>query len=336
MRYLIVRCTGGAMSQLLAVSNAIYLRQQKGINFKIHHFVFGVGTKYSFALRNLLKDHEVLDLEHVHRGYSEHTSVKNGVVVENGPLQKVSLESMYSAIRGRRVDKIVKWKVRREFILNASIQSLNSVPLNTRILSGNYVPLDNAEVLNELRVRFLNFGENSPFLRPEVKCDVVIHYRIGDIRLKYDLPTTSGDGILDPKSFLRAVKSIPGWESLSIGVVSDSPAVASKMLEDVGLKTISLSYRNNLWIDLQQMIHCRYFIGSHSQVSAFASAVRKSRNLLSYSPNLDSSKKPSVWRIAGARGFDAEYLSRSHPIFSLKANYEGNPTYNIYEKDGSL
>lgn len=331
--YLEVRTTGGAISQLLGLSNGVYLKGKNNRAFKIRHYLFGVGTYYPFALRKLLNNDEVLDLNFVHRGYQVNESITSGMLVENGPLQRMSFEKIYTPLRGTKLDSLIRWNIFRHKTLNGTIERLNSVSQKTKVISGNYVPLVDSYVIEDIKKRFEVMNKYSPFAIPKnVNYDVLIHYRIGDIRLKYSIPTTKGDGIIHPKYFARQIATIFKKKRVSVGVVSDSPKEAVRLLGEVGIDAKLANSENNLWLDLQHMIHAKMFIGSHSQVSAFAATIREHNSLESYLPLYDSEGRVSIWKSPNSFSFDAHYLGKSDAIFNKQVNFENNPVYKIYEE----
>lgn len=334
--FFVLKTAGGAASQLLGLTNALYLSRRLNLNFKVKHYIYGVGTCYPFALKTLLRDNEILDLSFVHRGYLEQDSILPGMIVEDGPLQRISWERFYGLIRATRIDKELKWKMRKEMVLDAKKESLDKVSKNISSISGSFAPLSEPWLMSELENRFSNSSLTSPFDKPEGEhFDIVIHYRIGDIRLKYAIPTTVGDGIMSPETIRFLIEQIKysrfqNKKLLSIGVVSDSPNLALKLLSEVGIKATIANTNFELWSDLQQMIDADVLIGSMSQVSAFASAVRSAKQKYSYLPNNNSIGKETNWTGEFIQKYLGKYLGAEHEIFDKKANKENNPVYGIY------
>lgn len=90
--YFIVKSAGGIASQLMALSNAIYVSELFNRPFKFVHYSHGTGVYYPFGISELLKSDELLNPNLVHRGYKENLEIPIGRIVEDGPLQLMSME----------------------------------------------------------------------------------------------------------------------------------------------------------------------------------------------------------------------------------------------------
>jgi hypothetical protein len=99
--YIHVKIAGGATAQCLGLMNAIYASNKLGVPFKISYYPYSTGTYWPFAIKFLLKEHEVLDLNLGTRGLTNTAELETGKIIKAHPLFRTgfSYEKLLSLIR---------------------------------------------------------------------------------------------------------------------------------------------------------------------------------------------------------------------------------------------
>jgi hypothetical protein len=169
------------------------------------------------------------------------------------------------------LDFIIK-RVFGEYVVKGKVSRLKRVPSNIKSITGIFPPLLDPDVICEVSQRIDNSGFKNPFKKISKERDIVIHYRLGDMRkLPARTRDLGGHGVVDPVIFyeiLSELDLIAG--TAEIFVVSDEPHLALKLLEEAGLKKLFKVDSSNVWDDLCVIASAKVFIGSLSQFSSFA------------------------------------------------------------------
>ena len=338
--YFIVKSAGGIASQLMALSNAVYVSKLLQRPFKFVHYSYGTGVYYPFGISKLLKSDEVLDSNLVHGSYNKNATVSVGKIIEDGPLQSMSLERVYGKIRGDNLDTKLKWLLRREWALLASQQRLDQVSRKLKYLSGGYPPINDKESHVDLSQRFSNSDLPNPYLLGRAakkdKASVTIHYRIGDMRFKYLYPTAKGDGIVSPIVFKQILSDLQAREELEIHVVSENPNLAKKLLGEVGIKATGASGVTSIWEDLTTMCGSKYLISPYSTVSIFAAWVRDYSFLETFFPEVNSIGIKPKWNLGKVHFYKPIYLTNEHWIYQEKSQNTNPAAYDDYSRHNQL
>jgi hypothetical protein len=271
---IIVKCAGGATAQLLALSNAIYLSIKLNRPFKIKYYPYSTGTYWSFAIKELLEENELIE-EGNTRGL-ETDGLKSGEYIADFPLRRkgVSYERFLQFIHTLHLNNILNY-LRGEVVIGGKRKNLEKVRARTSVVSGNFVPLIDNVVFTKLSDRFTSANLPNPFNTHDKKEEIVIHYRLGDMRkMPSRDPKMGGHGVVDPITFLKilALENID-INNISVKLVSDEPEIAVKLLKDVGISATSESEKTSVWQDLQKISSAKIFIGSLSQFSFFGAAI---------------------------------------------------------------
>jgi hypothetical protein len=190
------------------------------------------------------------------------------------------------------------------------------------------------EVMKELDLRFRKGkDERSPFSRSPDAVDpyVAIHYRIGDKRAKFSHDMDfGGDGIFDPQCF----KKILNQEDLigtRIYVISDEPAVAQSLLQEVGIDADVFQDKHDIWIDLFRLSQAKVLIGSWSQVSQLAAICVANNGGISYLPSTTQVGTKVYWNIPNTHFFPPDFLDEKHPIYRPEFELETD-AHKAYSK----
>lgn len=335
MKPIVVRSAGGIASQLLALQNALYFRDLSEKEFQFEHYSFGTGVHYPFGINRLLFKSEIGNENVVHRGYANSESSLIGQVIENGPLQKFSFEKCYSSIRGSNFDVRLKWLIRKEWPILADPNRIIKAPKDLRIMSGGFAPVDDSNVHEELTRRFRLQGKFNPYISDigkQVAPEIAIHYRIGDMRLKYDFPTAKGDGIISPKAFKSVLQLIPDWQDKKISVISENPDLAIMLLSEAGIKAFANKATRDIWEDLYEMCHANVLICPYSSVSVLAASIRNHKGLISFFPSANSVGIAPKWEFPKTKFYKPEYLGKQHWIYDIAANKHSRAKYLGYQK----
>jgi hypothetical protein len=317
---ILIKCTGGATAQLLALSNAIYISNKTGRSFKIKYYPYSTGTYWTFAIGDLLTDEEI-ENEGTTKGLSTE-GLKSGQFIKNFPSRqkRVSYERILQFIHFLRLDSKLR-KIRREIVIGGKRKNLYKINHKTNSVSGNYVPLVDKLVNKELSKRFTSANLPDPFGLNAVKKEFVIHYRLGDMR---KMPARNkvfgGHGVVDPVTF-RQILKLENFDidSMLVKVVSDEPIIAKQLLKDVGINSEIDETSSNLWKDLRVIGSAKVFIGSMSQFSLFGATITATNQGRVYLPSsiYGEGKMTDVISDVGFNYFDYLYLPKGHYVFSI-------------------
>lgn len=315
---IIVKCAGGATAQLLALSNAIYLSIKLNRPFKIKYYPYSTGTYWPFAIKELLEENELIE-EGNTRGL-ETDGLKSGEYISNFPLRRngISYERFLQAIHRLHLNELLN-HLRGEVVIGGKRKNLEKVRARTSVVSGNFVPLIDNVVFTKLSDRFTRANLPNPFNTHDKKEEIVIHYRLGDMRkMPSRDPKMGGHGVVDPITFKKILEleSID-TDTTSISLVSDEPGIAVKLLKDVGISATSESKKKSIWQDLQTISSAKIFIGSLSQFSLFGATICASNGGKLYLPskiygegNLEDDLNISLFNY-----FEYNYLQPNHYLF---------------------
>ena len=315
---IIVKCAGGATAQLLALSNAIYLSIKLNRPFKIKYYPYSTGTYWPFAIKELLEENELTE-EGNTRGV-EIDGLKNGEYIADFPLRSegLSYERFLQVIHKLHLNNILN-HLRGEVVIGGKRKNLKKVRARTLVVSGNFVPLIDKYVFNELSDRITRANLPNPFNVNHKKAEIVIHYRLGDMRkMPSRDPKMGGHGVVDPITFLKilALENID-INNISVKLVSDEPEIAIKLLKDVGISATSESEKISIWQDLQTISSAKIFIGSLSQFSFFGATICAFNGGKQYLPskvyglgNLEEDLNISLFNY-----FEYNYLQPNHYLF---------------------
>ena len=271
---IIVKCAGGATAQLLALSNAIYLSTKLNRPFKMKYYPYSTGTYWPIAIKELLEENELIEKGNT-RGV-ETNGLKSGEYIADFPLRRkgLSYERFLQVIHRLHLNNALN-RLRGEAVIGGKRKNLEKVRARTLVVSGNFVPLIDNDVFTNLSDRFTRANLPNPFNTHDKKVDIVIHYRLGDMRkMPSRDPKMGGHGVADAITFLKilAVENI-NIDNISVKLVSDEPEIAIKLLKDVGISATSESEKTSIWQDLQTISSAKIFIGSLSQFSFFGATI---------------------------------------------------------------
>jgi hypothetical protein len=314
-----IRCTGGKAAQINALMNAIYLKQKLGKPFQIRHYSGSTGTFWEFEISDLLFPGE-LETVVKPQGVKELTSLTNGRRIPSFPsdIRGINRISLYRKLEAMGWINFLR-KRRSEISISGQRSNLEKVSKKTSIVSGNFVPLDDNSVILEMENRARKLGLTNPFKMNTLSDEVVIHYRLGDMRIEPHRGFGEEESrVVDPKVFLEII-SLYGWDkdATTIRVVSDEPKIAEELLGSVGLKAELLHSGSTFWDDLNSMSKARCFIGSLSQMSILGGMLCARNGGRPVLPS-DSHGEGDLKEGLGLNGISFHkfrYLSRSHGIF---------------------
>jgi hypothetical protein len=270
----LIKCSGGKAAQLLALSNAIYLSKKLGLAFRLVYFPYSTGTYWEWGLDELLYESEEVETR-VSPGIRVREEVKHGAHIPNFPTRRSGLNYLKGFQSLNRLG-LIKWLriARREIAIGGSRKRLDQVTRRTRI-SGNFVPIVDEEVFEELEERLGEKAVVNPFSPVIARNSAVIHYRLGDMRIDpYGGEKSIESRVVDPKVFRDILGSLEfDFNHNSVQVVSDEPDLACRLLADVGIMANASSGNFAFWADLAQISSAKILIGSLSQMSFLGGAL---------------------------------------------------------------
>ena len=315
---IIVKCAGGATAQLLALSNAIYLSTKLNRPFKMKYYPYSTGTYWPIAINELLEENELV--EEGKTSGLETDGLKSGEYIVDFRLKRkgLSRERFSQVVRRLHLNNLLN-RLRGEIVIGGKSKNLEKVRDSTSVVSGNFVPLIDNDVLAKLSYRFTRTNLTNPFNTDGKKSEVVIHFRLGDMR---KMPSRDlkmgGHGVVDPITFKKIIELENIYtKNTLIKLVSDEPKIAVKLLKDVGISTTSESEKPLIWQDLQTIASAKIFIGSLSQFSFFGATICALNGGKPYLPskvygegNLEEDLNISLFNY-----FEYNYLQSDHYLF---------------------
>lgn len=270
-----VKVTGGLTAQLLSLMCAIYLSQKFKRPFQVRYFSNSTGTYWPFEIEKLLKPSElesIVSLKHI----EVNKNFSPGSYIKDFPLRqkKFNYYKFRRVIVRIKVDRLIR-KFSGEYVIEGKVKRLERVPKNVKALTGIFPPILHPEVIIEMRRRIDEARYPNPFKEVGTKHNLVIHYRLGDMR-KMPARNTKfgGHGVVDPLLFKEVIQKFNLCEGDSrITIVSDEPELAIKLLEEVGLDNLRATDSSNPWENLSTIAAAQNFIGSLSQFSTFGASL---------------------------------------------------------------
>lgn len=277
------------------------------------------GTYWKFAIADLLdvgefeNQEEVLNLE-------SKTEIENGSLINLRSPEKNQLirERLLRIFHYLKMDAKLRG-LRHEIVIASKFENLNRIDNKTRGVTGNYLPVIDQEVIKNLSARFDRAKIPNPFVKLKEADEVVIHYRLGDMRKMLDRSKNfGGHGIVDPVTFAEILNLENISLTARIKVVSDEPEVAQVFLRRQGIDSYFSSGTPSLWDDLKTIGNSKVFIGSMSQFSMFGAVICVANGGKAYLPS-------SVYGTGDLREYfgttqftyyNYKYLPSGHPIFN--------------------
>ena len=212
---------------------------------------------------------------------------------------------------------------RREITLYGKRRNLEKVNSRTNLVSGNYIPLLDSDVIKEISERFDKTNLVNPIKKDSSTLStIVIHYRLGDMRkYKSRADNLGGHGIVSPETFKKVLEYLNLLGKHEVQVVSDEVEIAKKLLNEVGLNTAKVSIKtHSAFDDLKIIGNSKVFIGSVSQFSIFAGTICSYNGGKVYLPT--NAYGVGDWEkdfsVSGFNYFECEYLPPTHWLFNLE------------------
>lgn len=340
MTPIIFKTAGGAASQLLGLTCALDISRRTKREFVIQHFPFATGAYYPFALKGMLFEDEILDLNAPTKSFTPPKELQVGGILRDHPVQRsgFSREKIASFLREYNLDGLIA-QMRFEWRLLANQKRMKNVPRHIKSVTGGFPPVNlEYSLINMLQLRFDRANIKINIEKPRLKKFdnepriFVIHFRIGDKRLMYSYPTVKGDGIMNPLVFKRILELEKFSKLDQLYVVSDEPKFARDLLASVKIEAKIANVDSNLWEDIQLMIESDVLICPWSSVSQFVSSIRAYHKNTTYYPDADGSGEQPAWKLDGLRTYPSFYLSEHSDVYL--ENYQPiNDKYNIYKSE---
>lgn len=327
-----VRTAGGVASQLMALMAAIRMQKTVGFQFVIHHNSTATGAYYPFAISKILARDEFLP------GQSELELNTNSIILVPGAHIKshelfkdgLNYEKFLKIFRRLHLEKQM-YAMKKQWCIDYEEERIDRVPRWADAIVGGYPPFRSETVRQELNERFHMAGIPIELELPtnNSRQRVVIHHRLGDKRLTHALPTTVGDGIIDPSSYMHILRGEANPSDLDIFVVSEEPEVASQLLRSYGVSAKINPFGRDIWSDLRLMLSANLLIGTWSTVSQLAACLIDFKDARVFYPETDGTLKKPKWSIPGMNTYKPQFLPKSH--FLYNASYTPNPnSFNVY------
>lgn len=316
---LVIKCAGGKAAQILALVDAIYLSKKLGADFRIVYFPHSTGTFWEFGLEELIHENECVEIRSS-PGIESDNEITHGSHIPNFPtrrggfsyLKAFQLLNRFGLIKCLRL-------LRREVAVGGSRKRLDRVTKRTRVVSGNFVPVVEDEVFADLEKRLNGRVRVNPFAYKAINETIVIHYRLGDMRIAPLADDSSQRSrVVDPEVFREILRAVDfDFEADSVQIVSDEPRFASQLLTSVGVKVRKDSTEVGFWTDLNTMASAKVFVGSLSQMSFLGGALCLRNGGQVFLPR-DAFGEVDIARdleIEEFNYYEISYLNRSHWIF---------------------
>jgi hypothetical protein len=318
---LVIKFSGGLTAQLLALMSAVHLSQKLKRPFSMRYFPYSTGTYWPLGIGALLQDGELEGIRDT-RGISFDQSPKPGEYIAHFPLRRggLSYERLLQAIHKLHLDVALRW-LRAEYVIGGQISRLRKVPMRAKSVSGIFPPVVDDNTLVELSRRIGLAKLPNPFEIVETDRDLVIHYRLGDMR---KMPARNseygGHGVVDPLVFKQLVEML-GFDlnKVKIDVISDEPKLAQRLLMEAGFMELRVASTGSVWQDLATIASARHFLGSASQFSTFGAILcaKNGGQVFLPSSNYGRGKASDDHGVRDFSYADYRYLPADHWIFKI-------------------
>ncbi len=332
--FLHVKIAGGATAQCLGLMNAIYASEKLSIPFRISYYPYSTGTFWPFAIKFLLCEDEILDLNLGTKGLVGALEFETGKIIKEHPLFRkgISYEKMLSIIRHLKLESKLMF-LRRELLIKSSPKKLMNISHYYKAMSGGFAQINEADVNANMTLRFQRANKMSPFIKPSSRGNLtIIHYRLGDkkatpaqMQKTKDFNT---DLIIDPITYTEVLSQIESIDLENVFVVSDEPQLAQKLLATVGIKAKLNPSIGNIWDDILFMAHAKVFIGTKSQVSQLVNICVENNGGKSFMLNFSKHEKYNKFK--RTTYVTSKFLEPNHEIYSLNFELEKN-AHSAYE-----
>lgn len=329
-RYFEIRCTGGKAAQICALMTGIYASNKFQKPFKIRYFNDSTGTLWSFGIGELLRDHELVGI-FSKTSQLEREHVSSGERIRDFAAYRRELNklTLFRWLESTGLLKIVR-VIRREVSIGGHRENLEKISRRTRIISGNFVPFNNEAVFHDLSSRLEQHSLYNPFSSLELTNDIVIHYRLGDMRkVPNDSKQDIESRVIDPEVFVEVMENYGfAWAENRIVLLSDEPQIAAALLNGSGIQNLQVGEGDDFWRDLRIIASAKFFIGSLSQMSVLG-GVLCFRNGGSVVLPSDAHGEGDLRRGIDIKEFSFHkyrFLRRNHAIFDEN---EGDLTVNL-------
>lgn len=328
---------GGATAQCLGLMSAIYVGNKLNKPFKITYFPYSTGTYWPFAINFLLDKNEIITTEKNNIGNNNIDNLEIGKIITTHPLfkKRISYEHVLAIVRKFHLLTFLLF-LRRELALRKNLNSLLKINHFYRTISGNFPMINDVLVNSELDRRFKKANIQSPFSKnndQKFQNCIVIHYRLGDKRARFEIPSDfTDDGIIDPIYYKKILDDIKEENNKNIFVVSDEPKVALRLLESVGISANVDSIQNKIWHDLYIMSQAQIFIGGvNSQVAQLASICNVNNGGKAFL--LVPKKLKFYTENNHAIFYDCDFLDRHNSIYKLdfKLDNDSHTSYKYFQ-----
>jgi hypothetical protein len=316
-----IRCTGGKAAQICALMTGIYVSNKFQKPFKVKYYDDSTGTLWSFGISELLGKHEIVGV-FSRTSSTEKRDVSSGERIPDFPAYRRELNKLtiFRWFERFGLLKIVR-VIRKEVSIGGHRKNLSKIKSGTRIISGNFVPLNDESVFHNLSARLGLHPQDNPFAPQELTDNVVIHYRLGDMRkVPNDSNREIESRVVDPAIFLEIMTECNlTLNRTKIWLLSDEPQVAKALLNSVGISKVQVGEGIDFWKDLQIMASAKILIGSLSQMSVLGGVlcIRNGGSVVLPSNAHGEGDLEKGINIEGFRYHKFRYLKRSHAIFSV-------------------
>ena len=336
--FLHVKIAGGATAQCLGLMNAIYASNRLSKPFRVSYYPYSTGTYWPFAIKFLLCESEILDLNVGTKGLIGAPEFATGKIIKEHPLFRkgISYEKILSITRHLQLESKLMF-LRRELLIKASPTRLMKINSYYKAISGGYAQINETDVNANMTLRFQRANRRSPFIKSNSTSNLtIIHYRLGDkkatpaqMQKTNDFNT---DLIINPLTYMEVLNQVEDLDPENVFVVSDEPQLAQKLLATVGIKAKLNPSIGNIWEDVLFMAQARVFIGSKSQVSQLVNICVENNGGKSFMLNF--SKHHRYNKFKRTTYVTPKFLEPNHEIYSLNFELEKN-AHSSYEINDS-
>lgn len=111
-----------------------------------------------------------------------------------------------------RLNWIIR-KIRNEYVVRGKIEFLRRVSQSAKLVAGIFPPILDSAVITEMCKSIQNTGNPNPFKNVDAENNLVIHYRLGDMR---KMPARNSKfeehGVVDPLLFKEVIEKFQARE----------------------------------------------------------------------------------------------------------------------------
>jgi len=314
---------GGATSQLIGIATKLYLDKSRKSPLPLFYRHSSMAHTSGFIFESFIQSFQLplpasknLDLNS-EKGGRLWKYVPPRIRNPLRPLREIYRQIILKTLKlaphlNKNNDRELRIEISGQHVLFGTIQK------DTGLLTGNYWPGIISEVTGDLSL-LIDQSEFPKIFTPiiHVKNDIIVHYRLGDMRT--DNLWQQTHGVMDPYTIYEQILQIEkeGNSSRKVVVYSDESVIAKMLFESIGVFGWEYPDTSDILLDVQKMSSSKHFVGSFSTVSMLVAELRNYFQFNESHLPLNCRRHRIEQKQKGVNYFKAKTLPYRHWVYNL-------------------